>query len=217
MYVSGRYFWGKNNLKDTRSKNHVFSLESIHVFLNDYGNHMSEALKAIDKKGLEDAIHYLTRAKALEAKIFVAGNGGSSSIAEHLECDFQKGCYLNGNAFLTRSLCSNTAVLTAIANDIGYDKVFSYQLEMAAVNPLDLLILISSSGNSPNIVEAAKFAKETNMVLIGLTGFDGGRLKEMADISIHIPFNNYGLVEDCHQAIMHILAQYIYLKEKEVS
>ena len=116
---------------------------------------------------------------------------------------------------MTRSLVSNVSVLTAIANDMGYEQTFRFQLEMGLASKDDVLILISSSGNSPNIIEAAKYAIEHEMILIGMSGFDGGRLKEMATISLHVPVSNYGVVEDCHQALMHCLAQVHYLQVRQ--
>ncbi len=118
------------------------------------------------------------------------------------------------NALKVVSLSSNLPFLTAIANDISYQDTLSYQLKVFlennfAVNKTSPVILISSSGNSPNIVEAAKVARHLGSPLIGLTGFEGGELKKLSDISLHVPIHNYGVVEDCHQSLMHIIAQYI--------
>ena len=196
-------------MNDTRDRNKYFQLESISEYLEGYSNQLLAGLRSVDKSNLSLAEKAISFARDQGLRIFSAGNGGSSSIAEHLECDFQKGCNRPGkNNLLTRCLTSNTSLLTAIANDIAYDSVFSYQLELAEAKRNEVLILISSSGNSPNIVKALKFAKYEGMVVIGLTGFDGGFLRKNCDISLHVPFHNYGVVEDCHQALMHILAQY---------
>ena len=104
---------------------------------------------------------------------------------------------------------------------MSYEDSFYFQLKIdldeayPEDNDYKVIVLISSSGNSPNIVKAAKYAKEKGLTIIGLTGFSGGRLKELSDISLHIPENNYGIVEDCHQSIMHIIAQYILKLNKE--
>jgi D-sedoheptulose 7-phosphate isomerase len=148
--------------------------------------------------------------------VFVAGNGGSAAISEHLSCDWQKGVHLEHmNGLKVQCLTSNTALLTAIANDYGYDQAFSYQLEFADVTKEDLVLLISSSGNSDNIIKAALFAKNKGCKVIGLTGFTGGKLKDLADVSLHIPFSNYGLVEDGHQVLMHVLAQYHDIQNRQ--
>jgi phosphoheptose isomerase len=105
-------------------------------------------------------------------------------------------------------LTSNTALLTAIANDFNYSQTFSFQLELANLTADDVVLLISSSGNSENVIQAAEFAKAKGVKVIGLTGFSGGKLKTTADISLHIDCDNYGVVEDCHQSIMHVLAQF---------
>jgi D-sedoheptulose 7-phosphate isomerase/D-glycero-D-manno-heptose 1,7-bisphosphate phosphatase len=109
-----------------------------------------------------------------------------------------------------QSLSSNMSLLTAIANDIGYEKVFSYQLNMKA-NEGDVLVVVSSSGNSLNIIDALRCAKLKKLSTIALVGFDGGQALNLADIGLHVKNNNYGVVEDAHQAIMHIMAQAIRL------
>ncbi|HIF39122.1 MAG TPA: SIS domain-containing protein [Gemmatimonadetes bacterium] len=108
----------------------------------------------------------------------------------------------------THSLSSESSVVTAFANDFGYDKVFSGQLRMLGSTG-DLLILISSSGNSQNVLEAAQEAKELRIRTIGFTGFSGGELKSMVDVNLHVPADNYGIVEDSHQALMHVFAQHL--------
>ena len=98
--------------------------------------------------------------------------------------------------------------MTAIANDIGYDEIFSYQL-VSLARPGDVLIAITSSGESPNIVKALEAAKASRVRTIAMTGFKGGRAAEMADITLHVDAHNYGVIEDAHQSLMHILAQYV--------
>ena len=134
-------------------------------------------------------------------RIFAAGNGGSAAISEHLSCDWQKGVHVAGKACLkVHCLTSNTSLFTAIANDYGYDKSFAFQLELAELEKRDVVLLISSSGNSENVVQAMRFAKEKGCKVIGMSGFSGGKLKAESDISLHVPFDNYGLVEDGHRA-----------------
>ncbi len=171
----------------------------------DYTALYAKGMDGLDKFSLGVAV---TKIQVAE-RIFVGGNGGSAAISNHLCCDFMKGGGLE-----VMSLSCNTPLITAIANDLGYERSISFQLERL-LNPGDIVLLISSSGNSPNIIEAAKVAKSRGAWIIGLTGFSGGKLKELADTSLHIPIDNYGIVEDCHQSIMHIISQYI-AKQKAV-
>ena len=194
---------------DTRDKNFYFA--ELNYF-ESYANTIAASLKGVDRAALLRASIQLNIVRDEGARVFVAGNGGSAAIADHLECDFLKGCRHKTKTLNTKSLVSNGSLVTAIANDLGYDQVFRFQLEVADVRPGEILLLISSSGNSENIIQAAKFGLEHEMFIIGMTGFDGGRLKDMATASLHINFNNYGIIEDCHQAIMHIMAQTHYLE-----
>jgi D-sedoheptulose 7-phosphate isomerase/D-glycero-D-manno-heptose 1,7-bisphosphate phosphatase len=106
------------------------------------------------------------------------------------------------------SLSANVELLTAIANDLAYEDVFVYQLQSQSV-PGDVLVAVSASGRSPNIVRALSWARDNGLRTIALTGFDGGDAREVAEVTIHVDGANYGIVEDLHQAIMHALAQYI--------
>lgn len=179
-------------------------MTNLSKYLSDYNSAYNRGMNGLDYTQLELAIKAIERAYDTDKTVFVAGNGGSAAISNHLCCDFMKG-------FDSRvvSLSCNTPLITAIANDLGYKETISYQLDHL-LNDGDILILISSSGNSENIIEALDRAKRTSNLVIGLTGFSGGKLMLGADISLHIPIANYGVVEDCHQSIMHIISQYIY-------
>ena len=182
---------------------------NIEQHIEDYRYKLFNGLGAINGVTLQKIVDTLTNAFNARAHVFVCGNGGSAAISEHFTCDHGKGISSNTCFFPKMiSLSSNVSTLTAYANDIGYDKVFSEQLINLADSG-DVLIAISSSGNSPNIVEAIKTALQLGMTVITFTGFDGGSAKDLAHFNIHIPIYNYGIVEDCHQAVMHILAQYI--------
>jgi phosphoheptose isomerase len=141
--------------------------------------------------------------------VFCCGNGGSAAIANHLLCDHVKGIR-TGTDLSPRvvSLSASVELLTAISNDIAFADVFAYQLQ-AQASQGDVLIAISSSGQSPNIVRALTWARRLGMATIALTGFTGGDAREAADVSVHVDVANYGIVEDLHHAIMHALAQYI--------
>jgi len=125
-------------------------------------------------------------------------------------CDWVKGTFTPSHRPIhVHSLVSDTALLTACANDFGYEASFSRQLEMQA-QPGDILICISSSGNSANILAVLRKARAMQLKTIALTGFSGGESMQLADISLHVAVHNYGIVEDCHQILMHNIAQYIY-------
>ena len=141
--------------------------------------------------------------------MFSCGNGGSASIANHLQCDHVKGVRTTTDLPpRVLSLSTNVELLTAIANDMGYEDVFVYQLQSQS-RPGDVLVAISSSGRSANIVRALTWARDNGLHTIAITGFDGGAARTLADVAIHVDCTNYGIVEDLHQAIMHALAQYI--------
>jgi len=139
--------------------------------------------------------------------IFVCGNGGSASISNHMACDFSKIANNNfrENRYKIMSLVSDVNILTAISNDNSYDDVFSEQL-LSHSKKNDILILISSSGNSPNIVKALNVAKQIGLITIGICGFDGGYLFDNSDYKAYVNCNQYGIVEDIHSVFAHFLS-----------
>ncbi|MBW2993162.1 SIS domain-containing protein [Candidatus Woesearchaeota archaeon] len=183
----------------------------------NWDKYKSEIKKALDVFEFNDKIlEILKNSIKNNQKIFVAGNGGSAAIALHYVCDFSKGANKDWSENFKRynaiCLSSNIGYLTAISNDAHYSEVFKQQLiNMASQN--DILILISSSGNSPNIIEALKFAKEKGLITIGISGFDGGKLKEFSDYSAHINHSSYEVCEDVHSIFGHFLA--VFLKEND--
>lgn len=172
-------------------------------FSKSYIKELNQALNSINQKNLYYASRFLEHGNT----VFVMGNGGSASIAEHLCCDWTKGLQDDYSVPHIHSLVSNTSLLTAISNDENYNEVFVKQLKMYK-RPFDSAIFISSSGNSKNIIKAAEYAKKRDMYTLGLTGFDGGQLAKLVDVNVHVKSNNYGIIEDSHQAIMHMLSQY---------
>ena len=178
-------------------------------FFNAYAEQAARAASTIERAALDRAAELLLDAYTREARVFSCGNGGSATIANHLQCDHTKG--VRTATDLTPrvvSLSSNVEILTAIANDMSYEDVFTYQLESLAV-PGDVLVVVSSSGRSANIVKALTWARDHGVRTIAITGFDGGDARKIADVAVHADCKNYGIVEDLHQAIMHALAQYI--------
>ena len=179
------------------------------AYCGAYTLELSRAFGTIDLANITRGAEILTEAYQRDSAVFACGNGGSASIANHLQCDHVKGIR-NGTELNTRvySLSTNIELLSAVANDLGYDRVFEYQLQSQA-RPGDILFAVSSSGRSPNIVRALEWAGANGMQTISLTGFDGGEARQLATVSIHIDSANYGIIEDAHQACMHLLAQYI--------
>lgn len=183
--------------------------ESAELFARRYGAEITRALATVDVGEIDRAAKLLNAAYDRDAAVFACGNGGSASIANHLQCDHVKGVRI-GTDLRTRvmSLSTNMELLSAIANDVGYDTVFEFQLQSQARNG-DVLVVVSSSGRSRNIVRALEWAQVNGMQTIALTGFEGAPARHLADVSIHVRSFNYGIVEDAHQACMHLLAQYV--------
>ena len=183
------------------------------AFLADYASAIAKALSSIRPGEIERAVTAMKRAIQGDKLIFTCGNGGSAAIANHLTCDCSKGIATN-TTLRPRvvSLSATVELVTAIANDMAYPEIFAYQLKNAA-RPGDVLITISSSGDSENIVRALDWAGNNGMTTIALSGFSGGRSAQMADISLHVAAENYGVVEDVHQSLIHILAQYVRMSE----
>ena len=178
-------------------------------YFDDYHAILDRAACTIDRSAVGRAARLILDAHAGGSCVFACGNGGSAAIANHLQCDHVKG--VSADTDLSPrvvSLATNVELITAIANDISYDEVFAYQVRTHA-RPGDVLLAISSSGRSPNIIRALRAARECGLSTIALTGFGGGDASRVADVHIHVDASNYGVVEDLHQAIMHALAQYI--------
>jgi phosphoheptose isomerase len=174
-----------------------------------YAEEMARAAKTVDPEALDRAAAILIEAYTRQARLFSCGNGGSASIANHMQCDHVKGIRTTTDlAPQVLSLSTNVELLTAIANDIGYEDVFAYQLQSQS-SPGDVLVAVSSSGRSPNIVNALTWARDHGLRTIAITGFGGGPARDVAEVSIHTECTNYGIVEDLHQAVMHALAQYV--------
>jgi phosphoheptose isomerase len=180
-------------------------------FFDAYLEETVRAAGTIDWAEVERASALLTEAYRAGRTVFSCGNGGSAAIANHLQCDHLKGVR-TGTDLTPKvvSLSSNVELITAISNDFGYEEVFSYQLQSQS-RPGDVLIAISSSGRSPNIVQALEWAAEHGVRTIALTGFTGGAARAVTEVAIHVDCTNYGIVEDLHQAAMHAMAQYIRL------
>lgn len=193
----------------TQAKFPAAAIARASWYFDAYAEETSRAASSIEPAALDQAATILQTAYTRGAWVFSCGNGGSAAIANHLQCDHVKG--IRTATDLTPrvvSLSLSVELLTAIANDIAYEDVFVYQLQSQA-SAGDVLMAVSSSGRSANIVRALTWARDNGLHTIALTGFDGGDARTVADVSIHVDGANYGVVEDLHQAVMHALAQYI--------
>ena len=186
--------------------------DAIGDFIDAYAQQVAKGFASIDRDLLAKAADILDLTYAQGGTVYVCGNGGSAAISNHFHCDHLKGVQTD-TAIKPRvvSLSSTVETLTAIANDISFDEVFVYQLRTMA-HAGDVLVTVSSSGDSENVVRAAKWAAGNNVGVISFTGFSGGRTAELADVHLHVDADNYGVIEDVHQSIMHVLAQFLRLK-----
>ncbi|MGH3517722.1 MAG: HAD-IIIA family hydrolase [Haloechinothrix sp.] len=212
-FILGRGASGGDDVESDRQHDRprfpAHQFDRADAYGSGYAAELSRAFGTVDLAQVSRAAEILSDGYHRDAAVFACGNGGSASIANHLQCDHVKGVR-NGTDLTTRvySLSTNVELLSAIANDLGYDKVFEYQLQSQARSG-DVLVAVSSSGRSPNIVRALDWAGANDMRTIALTGFDGGPARRRATVSIHVDSANYGIIEDAHQACMHLLAQYI--------
>lgn len=182
-------------------------------FAKDYIFRLNELLNKMDLDSLNSFYEVLLNAKN-DSTIYIIGNGGSSATSSHMANDLAVGLKIREIKNLkVISLSDNSAISYAISNDIGFENVFYMQLKNI-LDPKDIIIAISCSGNSSNIVKAVEYAKEQNCKIISLTGFDGGKLKELSDINVHFETNKgeYGLVEDAHSIINHLIFTYFKIK-----
>ena len=173
----------------------------------DYFERVNVLIKGIQKSELLDVLDEIKKVKSSGGKILVIGNGGSAALASHFAADLGSGSLLRGLDYPIISLVDNIPVITAAANDYGYENIFARQLINIAKSG-DLLMIISSSGNSNNLIEASKVARKIGMKIIGIVGFDGGEIGRLSDFKIHVQskVGEYGQVEDLHSIILHSVA-----------
>lgn len=181
-------------------------------FVKFFRNYILTLSNTVDKINLEklyEAVNLISKTIKKNKFIYVCGNGGSAAIANHYICDYFKGLskYTNLKAKI-KSLNSDSYLISAISNDIAYDQIFKLQAERY-MNKDDILILISSSGNSKNIREVLKFCNKKKLKTIGFSNFSGGYLAKHSNISIHSRIDNYGIGEDINHILMHLLMQFI--------
>lgn len=178
-------------------------------FVEDYYQQYIRVLNSFDKSSLEPVLDEFLKVRDNNGTLWVAGNGGSAAIGDHTVCDVTKGTHRkNQPTIKSISLTSNSAMLTALGNDLSYEEVFSQQLKYY-LGKNDALLLVSSSGNSPNVVKACEYANSQGVPTIAFVGFKGGKLRDIARHCVWIPIENYGMAEDAHQSLMHVTTQYI--------
>ena len=173
--------------------------------IEDYLRIERETLEKLDVSEISRAINVLLGALEGERTVYVFGNGGSGSTASHFAGDFNKGVSEGlPKVFRFQCLNDNIPTLMAVANDFDYKEVFVYQLR-GRLKPGDVVMAISGSGNSKNVVKAAEYAKEQGATVIGLTGYSGGRLKVLSDVSLHVPADSMQIAEDVHLIFDHLM------------
>lgn len=189
-------------------------------FITNYLSNLNAILSSLEAGKIQQIIEVIFRAYRKGKQIFIMGNGGSAALASHFACDLGKGT-LNRvydpaeKRFRVMSLTDNVAVLTAFANDLSYDDVFVQQLNNL-VNEGDVVIAISGSGNSRNVIKAIGLAKQFKATTIAFLGFDGGKLKNLVDYKVIVKSNNYGVIEDTHSALTHLIAAALASLKREV-
>lgn len=182
-------------------------------FTERYQNELSTVLERVDLRKVDQCIECLREAQQCGRRIFVFGNGGSSATASHFVCDMVKGAsYGHASRFRITALTESMATITAYSNDVGYDCVFAEQLKNFAQEG-DVVVAISGSGNSPNVINAVAYANSLGCTTIGLTGKDGGRLAPLVDLNIHVPDQHMGRIEDVHMIICHMIS-YCFMEEQ---
>jgi D-sedoheptulose 7-phosphate isomerase len=179
-------------------------------YARSYLTYLAEMAKQINEVELGQFVDVILKARDRGSAVYFIGNGGSAATASHFANDIQIGTRSAGKPFRVQSLTDNVAILTAVGNDYGYEHIYVKQLEALVVEN-DVVVAISASGNSPNVIRGIEFAKTKKCITVSLTGFDGGQLQKMTDLNVHVPSNKgeYGPVEDFHMIFDHIIGTYL--------
>lgn len=174
-------------------------------YIGDYFEMEQKTWELLDKAAIQVVLDALMETYQTGGTIYIFGNGGSASTATHMANDFNKGISeFVDQKFNVYCLNDNIATMLSIANDIDYEEIYRFQLQ-GKLHPQDLVIGISGSGNSGNVINAIAYAKEQGVKTVGFCGFDGGKLKSLADCSFYVPLNNMKVVEDLHLMMVHLL------------
>lgn len=188
----------------------------LNNFYKNYCDEFYHILKSIDQDSLEGFYIMLDEAYRHGNKVFILGNGGSCASATHWVCDMGKGINTETSQRMRIiSLADNTGIVTALGNDISYDDIFEYQLQNLA-EPGDFVICLSVSGNSKNLIKGLSYAQKAGCKTASILGDYNGAAANYSDLTLTVPSQNYGMVEDLHMVINHILSQYIRLQNETV-
>ena len=176
-----------------------------------YFEELQRVVTRLSHDGIDQIAGVLFKAYEAERIVYTFGNGGSASLASHFACDLGKGtAYCNGGKrFRALALTDNLPSITAWANDSSYEDIFSEQLRNF-VHPQDVAFAISGSGNSKNVLNALEVAREAGATTLGISGFEGGRMKSLCDICVVVPSNNMQIIEDMHLAMAHSIFRIVY-------
>lgn len=179
-------------------------------FIENYNNEFIETLNTLNRKKIITLYNFIEDTKKKQKKVFILGNGGSSSSASHWVCDFNKGVnHKKSKRLQMYSLTDNMPLFSAIGNDFSYKDVFEEQLKNY-LSPGDLIIGLSVSGNSENIIKGLEYAVERNAMTFSIIGDYEGEMKEISHESLIVNSKNYGIVEDIHMYVCHVISQYMY-------
>lgn len=188
-------------------------------FVKAYIEQLKKEIDTINPEDVKEVVDILFEAWKNDKQVFILGNGGSAATSSHFACDIAKGTLQRvyddtEKRFRVMSLTDNVAIMTAFGNDLSYDDIFSQQLNHY-VKEGDVVIALSGSGNSKNVIKAIELAKKFKAKTIAFLGFDGGKVKNMADHVVHVKSNHYGRVEDCHDMLHHLVTYYLQKKIRE--
>ncbi|MDV3428943.1 MAG: SIS domain-containing protein [Bacillota bacterium] len=184
-------------------------MENIQEITNYFEN-LKGIIDKIDKEEIQNAIDLLIKTRDEKKHIFIMGNGGSAATASHYAGDFNKGLSLNREKrFRFICLNDNAPTVLSLANDVNYESIFVEQLKNF-LDKDDLIIAISGSGNSKNVINAVEYAHKNGNTVIGLTGFNGGKLIQLSDVKLHVPIDNMQIVEDMHMVFDHLMMSVLY-------
>jgi D-sedoheptulose 7-phosphate isomerase len=187
----------------------IFSKDAAE-FARSYIEYLNQVLRGIDADAVARFAQTLLAARERGATVYFIGNGGSAATSSHFANDLSIGTNSYEKPFRVVSLTDNQAIITAIGNDFGYEEIFKRQLQVLT-RPGDVLVAISASGNSPNLLKAIEYAKGAGVMTVAITAFDGGKMKVLADDGIHVPtgLKEYGPAEDAHMVLDHLLGAYL--------
>lgn len=190
--------------------------DSVKNLTTNYVNTLTDVLKQLDSEQVKSLVDTLLTMKANNGTLYLCGNGGSAANAIHLANDFTFGISPEGNALKVEALPANSSVLTCLGNDIGYENIFAHQLKVKA-NSNDILLVLSGSGNSENIIRATQQALDIGMKTVGILGFSGGQVKPMLDQVFHFEVQDMQISEDTQVIVGHILMKALYNALREAN